>query len=77
MYLDSPQVMVARPSAIAALEKFSGVGFEEWNYKLKAVCFQLGLGDLLLHPDEWTDTAKAMSGRVHMATYNSEPTSER
>ena len=52
------------PAAAAALDKFSGVNFDDWDYKLKAICFQLGLGDILLHPDEWQQTVAALNRRV-------------
>ena len=52
------------PAATAALEKFSGVNFDDWNYKLKAACIPLGLSDILLHPDEWQVSFDALQRRV-------------
>ena len=57
------------PAASAAsLDKFSGVNFDDWDYKLKAICFQQGLGDILLHPDEWQQTVAALQRRVDSRT---------
>ena len=55
-----PPTGYGSPAAAAALEKFSGVNFDDWDYKLKAICFQQGLGDILLHPDEWQQTVAAL-----------------
>ena len=56
------------PAAAAALEKFSGVNFDDWNYKLKAFCFQQGLSDILLHPEEYQQTVATLQRRADART---------
>ena len=58
--------MSAASAASQSLPVFDGKrqSFADWNFKLKAVCFDLNLDDILLRPQEWNEAHIALQRRV-------------
>ena len=53
-------------NAAAVLPVFDGnkKSFRDFDFKLKAVCFELNLDDILLRPGEWQASVAALQRRV-------------
>jgi len=53
-------------SAAHSIPEFGGdrKTFADWDFKLKAVAYDLGLDDLLLRPQEWQASLRALQQRV-------------
>jgi hypothetical protein len=56
-------------SAAHSIPEFGGdrKTFADWDFKLKAVAYDLGLDDLLLRPEEWQASLRALQQRVERA----------
>ena len=56
-------------SAAQFIPEFGGdrKTFADWDFKLKAVAYDLGLDDLLLRPQEWHASHPALQQRVERA----------